>query len=235
MRRQLPHVRAGAHRHHVLRHHFTAADAGVEALRGDVVQAGVNGNLQFDIRVVRQQPFQSGRKVGTYDSDDLLKYKLVSDQRHPIIETLSHTSRGATTLTDTDQLPALDYVRSDVLANTGGWRDSDVMDGSDTPEPVASLKRLLQNARRSSHDVYIFGRFYNTGDGIHDTHMNQGSTKGLMHRPNDDSNDHNDVWQNGAVMVNIGQAESAAYFSAFNQQLVPTGDLGDPTQGAQTI
>jgi uncharacterized protein YukJ len=36
-------------------------------------------------------------------------------------------------------------------------------------------------------------------------------------------------------MVNTGQPEWAAYFSAFNQQLVPIDDLGNPTQDAQTI
>jgi uncharacterized protein YukJ len=180
-------------------------------------------------------PWDVAINVGTNDSDDLLKYKLVFDFRHPIIETLGGASMGATRLTGTDQLPALDYVRSDLLANTGDWRDSDVMDGSEAPEPVASLKRLLQNALDNSDDVYVFGRFYDTGDGIHDTHMNQGSTGSFVHRPDDDHNDHNDVWQDGAVFVNLGQPEWAAYFSAFNQQLVPTDDLGNPVDGAKTI
>ena len=180
-------------------------------------------------------PWDVAINVGTNDSDDLLKYKLAFDFRHPIIKTLGGASAGATTLTGTDQLPALDYVRSDLLANTGDWRDSDVMDGSEAPEPVASLKRLLQSAQDNSYDVYVFGRFYDTGDGIHDTHMNQGSTGEFIHRSDDDHNDHNDVWQDGAVPVDLGQPEWAAYFSAFNQQLVPTDDLGNPVQGAKTI
>jgi len=31
------------------------------------------------------------------------------------------------------------------------------------------------------------------GNGIHDVHLNQGSTKSFIHRPGDDSNDHNDI------------------------------------------
>jgi uncharacterized protein YukJ len=81
----------------------------------------------------------------------------------------------------------------------------------------------------------VFGRFYAEGDGIHDTHMNQGSTKSFIHRPGDDSNDHNDIWQDGAVMVDLGEPEWAAYFAAFNQQLVPTDDLGNPKPGGATI
>ena len=173
--------------------------------------------------------------VGTNDSDDLLKYKLIFDFRHGVISTLSGAPMGASDLTGEDALPALDFMRSDVLANTGKWRDSDVMDGSDSTEPAASLRRLLVRAQQQQANVYVFGRFYTEGDGIHDTHMNQGSTKGFLHRPGDDSNDHNDVWQDGALFVDLGEPEWAAYFSAFDQQLVPTDDLGNPLPGAKTI
>jgi uncharacterized protein YukJ len=174
--------------------------------------------------------------VGTNDDDDLLKYKLVFDFRHPIIQTLADAEAGAHDLTGQNALPALDFLRrADLLDDTGKWRDSDVMDGSDATEPAATLKRLLSRAHRDDLDVYVFGRFYSEGNGIHDVHLNQGSTKGFIHRPGDDSNDHNDIWQDGAVMVNVGEPEWAAYFSAFNQQLVPTDELGNPLPGSATI
>jgi uncharacterized protein YukJ len=173
--------------------------------------------------------------VGTNDADDLLKYKLVFDFRHSIVQTLAAAVAGSQDLTGQSALPALDFMRSDLLQNTGKWRDSDVMDGSEEAEPVATLARLLSKAHKQNFDVYVFGRFYNTGDGIHDVHLNQGSTKGFVHRPDDDSNDHNDVWQDGAVMVDSGEPEWSAYFAAFNQQLVPTDDLGNPQPGAATI
>jgi hypothetical protein len=88
-------------------------------------------------------------------------------------------------------------MRSDLLAEIGKWRDSDVMDGSDFPEPSASLKRLLSKAQQQNFDVDVFGRFYSEGNGIHDTHLNQGLIKGFIHRDGDDSNDHNDIWQDG--------------------------------------
>jgi uncharacterized protein YukJ len=37
------------------------------------------------------------------------------------------------------------------------------------------------------------------------------------------------------VFVDVGQPEWAAYFAAFNQQLVPTDDLGNPQPGGTTI
>lgn len=173
--------------------------------------------------------------VGTNDSDDLLKYKLVFDYRHAIIQTLDAAAAGSHELTGTAALPALDFTRSDLFAETGDWRDSDVMDGSEATEPYASLKRLFVKAHQQSLDVYVFGRFYSEGDGLHDTHMNQGSTGSFIHRAGDDSNDHNDIWQDGAVFVNVGEPEWAAYFAAFDQQLMPTDNLGNPQPGAQPL
>jgi uncharacterized protein YukJ len=173
--------------------------------------------------------------VGTNDDDDLLKYKLVYDFRHPVIQTLGKTSAGSHPLTGTVALPAIDFIRSDILSTTGNWRNSDVMDGSEFPEPAASLYRLLLRAQQHQSDVYVFGRFYAEGNGIHDTHMNQGSTGSFIHRPGDDSNDHNDIWQDGCLLADLGEPEWAAYFAAFNKQLVPTDDLGNPLPNAQPI
>jgi uncharacterized protein YukJ len=174
--------------------------------------------------------------VGTNDADDLLSYRLVFDYHHPLREALAANSPGFHDLTGTHGLPALDFLRTDVLAETGPWRRSDVMDGSEIPEPVATLKRLLHNAKAAAADVYVFGRTYAPPDkGIHDVHLNQGSSGGFVHQPGNDRNDHNDIWQDGAVLVDLGQPEWAAYFTAFTQQKVPTDDLGNPGAGSHGI
>jgi uncharacterized protein YukJ len=191
-------------------------------------------HLHFGVTVDGDQ-WDVAVNVGTNDADDQLKYKLVFDFHHPIVESLRAADAGSKELTGQSALPALDFMRSDLLDATGPWRDSDVMDGTDGPDPAASVKRLIVRARSENLDVYIFGRFYKEGDGIHDIHMNQGSTGGFIHRPGNDSNDHNDVWQDGALLVDPGENECAAYFSAFDQQHVPTDDLGNPQPGAHTI
>jgi len=204
-------------------------------MKGSRRRSEIQYHLHFSL-LVKGTNWDVAVNVGTNDSDDLLKYKLVYDFRHPLITRLSSAAAGASDLTGQPSLPALDFVRgADLFDNTGDWRDSDVMDGSDAPEPAASLKRLLLRAQQQKADVYVFGRFYAEGDGIHDTHMNQGSTGSFLHRADDDSNDHNDIWQDGAVLVDLGEPEWAAYFAAFEQQLVPTDDLGNPKPGAQTI
>lgn len=173
--------------------------------------------------------------VGTDDADDLLVYKLVYDFHHPFLANLSGAPMGRNDLAGTTGLPALDFQRSDVLAETGGWRASGVMDGSISPEPVASIARLLSNAKSQVLTIYIFGRFYSGGDGIHDTHMNLGSTGKYLHRPGSGNKDQNDVWQDGALLVDLGAGRWAGYFAAFQNQLLPTDDLGNPRPGAKPI
>ncbi|MCG5078054.1 DUF2278 family protein [Paraburkholderia tagetis] len=194
----------------------------------------VQYHLHFGLSVADAQ-WDIAVNVGTTDADDLLKYKLPFDFRHPVLATLQSAAPGSNDLTGQDALPALDFERSDFLANTGNWRDSDVMDGSDAVEPVATLQRLLVRAQQSNFDVYVFGRFYSEGNGIHDVHMNQGSKGEFIHRPGDDSNDHNDIWQDGAVLVDLGAPQWALYVAAFDQQYLPTDDLGNPTKDSTPI
>ena len=102
---------------------------------------------------------------------------LVYDFHHPITADLAAAEPGFLDLSDTDVLPALDFMRSDILNETGVWRMSDVIDGSNAVEPIASVTRLVTRAKDQGCDIYIFGRRYVTGgEGIHDIHMNQGST-----------------------------------------------------------
>jgi uncharacterized protein YukJ len=153
------------------------------------------------------------------------------------LQTLQRAGGGFHDLTGTHALPALDFLRSDILRETGSWRDSDVMDGSTAPEPVQSLLRLLKRAREQEADVYIFGRTYTDGGpGIHDVHMNQGSGTAAFYNDHEhDDNDHNDIWQDGAVLVDFGQPEAAGYFTAFTQQTVPTDDFGNPDRNSHEI
>ncbi|WP_322055090.1 DUF2278 family protein [Paraburkholderia bannensis] len=191
-------------------------------------------HLHFGVSVAGAQ-WDVAVNVGTTDADDLLKYKLLFDFRHEVLATLKEAASGSQDLTGQSALPAIDFERSDFLANTGNWRDSDVMDGTEAVEPVATLKRLLERAQQAGNDVYVFGRFYSEGDGVHDVHMNQGSKGSFIHRPGDDSNDHNDIWQDGALLVDLGEPQWALYVAAFDQQWVPTDNLGNPTADSQPI
>jgi len=195
-------------------------------LHATVAVPGASGSIE---------QWDSAINVGTNDSDDLLQYKLIFDFHHSVVEILKASASGFIDLTRTNRLPGLDFLRSDVLSETGPWRASDIMDGSDAVEPVASLQRLLRRAQAGNFDTYIFGRTYTEGNGIHDVHMNQGSQSSFLNNGVDDHNDHNDIWQDGGVIVDVGQPEMVAYFTVFTQQLVPTDELGNPQSDSHEL
>ena len=201
--------------------------------------AGRRNEVQYHVHLtlmIDGAPWDVAINVGTNDADDLLKYKLVYDYHHPITQTLADKPMGFNELTGTKALPALDFMRSDILDETGAWRMSDVMDGSDQAEPIPSILRLVKQAMDNRSPVYIFGRRYTDGNGIHDTHMNQGSSgEHFRYVAGNDGNDHNDIWQDGALMVDLGGSAWAAYFAAFEQQAVPTDNLGNPMSGSRPI
>ena len=166
--------------------------------------------------------------VGTNDADDLVRYRLAYDFHHRVTATLQAAPDGFTDLTGQSALPALDFFRSDVLAETGAWRLSDPMDGSLHANPAGALERLFQKAQNAGSAVYVFGRkFQDATPGMHDVHQNQGSRAPFINEGSD-HNDHNDVWQDGAVMIDGGEDGWAAYFAAFEQQTDKTDDLGNP-------
>ncbi len=208
---------------------------GTPALKASRRRREIQYHLHMTV-LAAGEPWDIAVNVGTNDADDLLNYRLVYDFHHPIRDTLTAAASGFTDLTQTRALPALDFARSDILSETGAWRLSDVLDGSDLPEPVASLKRMLDTAASGQRDLYVFGRTYNDGTlGVHDIHQNQGSTGSFLNNGRDDHNDHNDIWQDGAVIADLGSETWAAYFTAFTQQLSPTDELGNPMPGARPI
>jgi uncharacterized protein YukJ len=189
-------------------------------------------------------PWDCAINVGTDDANDLLRYRLVHDFSHPVCATLKAAAQGYTDLTGNHALPALDFLRTDILtagAGTGTWQDSDVMnDGVMSPtttfQPVASLAAAIDQAVKANADVYAFGRTYTSGTpGIHDIHMNQGSTGRHFLNEGDDDTDHNDVWQDGAILINYPDGTWTAYVTAFTQQIVPTDDAGNPVDGGHEI
>jgi uncharacterized protein YukJ len=194
---------------------------------------------QFHIRATVQgsgrDRWDTATNVGTDDSDDLLRYKIVFDFSHPIMTELRAADTGFTDMTGTHALPAVDFLRSGILGGTGPWRLGDPMDGSDDVDPAKSLARLLDRARSSQADVYFFGRSFKSNQlGIHDIHMNQGSSGSFVNDGVSDNNDHNDIWQDGAVIVDFGDSV-AAYFTSFIQQFVPTDDLGNQARNHHEI
>jgi len=193
-------------------------------------------HLHFSVNV-NGGDWEIAANAGTDNQRDLLRYKIVPNFHHPVTATLRAAASGVNDLTGKHALPALDFVRSDVLQGTGEWLKSDVLDGGADKQPVASLQPLLDRAYEDQSDVYIFGRFFDDGNGIHDVHMNQGSSGRYMNRPASPQNahaDHDDIWQDGALFIETG-AGLTAYFAAFTNQTIPTSELGNPLPGGHSV
>jgi hypothetical protein len=97
------------------------------------------------------QNWDSAVNVGTNDADDLLRYRLAYDYHHPILTTLKAAAAGFSDLTGTAVLPALDFMRSDILAETGKRR------GRLHLRPYL-YRRRFGNPRRA-HEPGIFRQF----------------------------------------------------------------------------
>jgi uncharacterized protein YukJ len=101
------------------------------------------------------------------------------------------------------------------------------MDGSEGVDPASGHSRMLQKAQAADADIDFFGRTYKFGDlRIHHIRMNQGFSGSFVNDGVSDANDHNDIWQDGGVIVDLGE-NAGDYFTSFFQQLVPTNNLGN--------
>src|SRR5579859_6617063 len=87
----------------------------VKGLKGSKHNREIQYHLHASLQV-GSETWDVAINVGTNDADDLLQYRLVFDFHHPLIDTLSAASPGKQDLTGTSGLPALDFLRSDVLA-----------------------------------------------------------------------------------------------------------------------
>jgi uncharacterized protein YukJ len=227
---------------------FKAQITGDPTMRDKPMGHGADQETQYHMHITLSAgdgtPWDCAINVGTNQENDLLRYRMVSNFSHPICVQLQQAAPGYTDLTGQSALPALDFLRSDILTagnGTGDWQNSDVMNNgvmNSTTEfqPVAALNAALDKAFDTRADVYAFGRTYTGGDsGIHDIHMNQGSTGAHFRNDGTDDTDHNDIWQDGALLINYPDGSWAAYFTAFTQQMVPTDDQGNPKPDSHEI
>ncbi|KIW51428.1 hypothetical protein PV05_10148 [Exophiala xenobiotica] len=118
---------------------------------------------------------------------------------------------------------ALDYVRTpDILQLQEGRILPFIEDGPDN-DILDQLQPILDDAIQQKADIYLYGSSFGPG-GIHEVHMNQGST-GFD----------NGVRQDGGFLLRFADGRWAAVFLAFASQRIPTDDTsGEPLPGSQS-
>ncbi|OCT49961.1 hypothetical protein CLCR_07588 [Cladophialophora carrionii] len=123
---------------------------------------------------------------------------------------------------------ALDYLRTPDLVHVQEGRllpydehgpDNDILD---------QLRPILDDAIRQQADVYLYGSRFDSGDGIHDVHMNQGSPGRRFRKDNGVNTD-------GGILFRFPDGHWEAVFLAFASQQIPTDDDGHPTRDSRSL
>jgi uncharacterized protein YukJ len=129
------------------------------------------------------------------------------------------TARGASGTAFLDDLrePMFDITTMRTLPPNVPGPDNDLQD---------FIAREVQLAKDSGRMIYAFGSQF--PGGVHDIHMNQGNPPGPFFGDNG-------IHQDGGLIIETGLNAFAGVFLAFQTQLLPTDDNGNPLPGAKPI
>jgi hypothetical protein len=89
---------------------------------------------------------------------------------------------------------------------------------SDGNNALTALEAELTGSRK----VFLFGERFNSGQGVHNVHQNQGDPVGSQWW------DENGIWQDGAVVVQREDGTLFVWQVRFNSQATKTDDAGHP-------
>jgi uncharacterized protein YukJ len=214
------------------------SDYGVLAARAiDSQREGQAQTPHFQVRLVDDDrtSYRIAVNVRSQQSPPDLLYLVDDDLRHPVTAMLSGLASGWHALAPGPGGPNLDFIRAN-LFDRAAMR----VLPSDVAGPDNDLADLLDHyAQRAIGDaaagVYAFGQRwgpeqgkpdkvfgFEPGDGVHDIHMNQGSS-GEFRRDNG-------VWQDGGLIMHFpSENRWVGIFLAFQSQAWHTDDTtGDP-------
>lgn len=98
------------------------------------------------------------------------------------------------------------------LEQSSFWRKGTSLDA------VQELESVLAQGEK----VYVYGQFFNSGNGVHDIHQNQGDPLTSPWAAT------NGIWQDGATVVRRANGTYVGFFNKFSTQSFHTDDLGHP-------
>ncbi|KAL9564002.1 hypothetical protein ACKAV7_011862 [Fusarium commune] len=154
-------------------------------------------------------------------AESRLAYWTLPHFTHPITEKLAALNDSFQLLAGTsEQGPgglALDFIRGNLFRRSDGRILGHDVEGPDN-DILDELKPILERAISADTTVYIYGSHFSDGKGIHNVHMNQGSSR----RWEGD----NGVFQDGALIFRF-EDHWEAVFIAFASQAVHTEDGPD--------
>ena len=190
-------------------------------LKGDPVGpgtiSGTNPHYRFALQIEDGTSVQVDVNVQSTDGSEI-RYLIVEDFAPPDPNGLQSLPVNRTLLAGTHSDLTIDYVRGKNANGTALVDQSKMqlldLEASQLHDAVASL--LNQALADPNGLIYAFGSYFDdpdSGQGIHDIHMNQGNPPGRFAKDNGS-------WQDGAIFVELpgGPARWTALFIAFQTQ-----------------
>jgi uncharacterized protein YukJ len=160
--------------------------------------------------------FRAAINIKSIDQDSRLAYWVnytLSD--HAMVQSLAKLDFG---FHDIEELngKGLDYIRSDLFDAKKGRLLRHDIDGPNN-DIIDVLVPEVQQSIDKRAEIYIFGSRFNTRNGMHDVHMNQGNIKKFSH---DDG-----TFQDGGLLIHYKETgQWTGIFLAFASQAVHTDD-----------
>lgn len=146
-----------------------------------------------------------------------LVYWFVRNLEHLITQEVSTLSPGWNPIT-TKGLPALDYIRANIVDHKDGTllKHNELGENDDI---IDFISPVLDLAIQRKATIYLYGESF--PGGIHDVHMNQGNSGHFEQ--------FNGVWQDGGVLLHFPDGHWEGIFLAFAVQKTHTEeDTGNP-------
>ncbi|ROW03895.1 hypothetical protein VPNG_07297 [Cytospora leucostoma] len=192
-------------------------------LRWNGTAARNHGHLTFTDSTDTSKTYEADVNIESSGKEKRLVYWLISsyDAQKPSTSQLQAQPQGFARQSGSDSL-ALDFLREKLVnVDSGVLLSHSNSDPEEKGDILSYLDPILDEAVSSKATIYLWGSQYNDSDGtsgIHDIHMNQGST-GSFERENG-------TYQDGGIVIEFSDRWEAV-FLAFASQAVETDSKGD--------
>lgn len=182
-----------------------------------------HGHLTFTDSTDTSKTYEADVNIESSGKEKRLVYWLKSsyDAQKPSTSQLQAQPQGFARQSGSDSL-ALDLLREKLVdVDSGVLLSHSNSDPDEKGDILSYLDPILDEAVSSGATIYLWGSQYNDSDGasgIHDIHMNQGSTGSFARE--------NGTYQDGGIVIEFRDRWEAV-FLAFASQAVETDSSGD--------
>lgn len=183
-----------------------------------------HGYLVFQDGTSASPKLGAAINVKSISDDSRLVYWTSPNFTHPICQRVKALSKGWHEIgfdsgSDPERI-SLDLIR-DELVKVGDGKVVPHDEEGEKNDIVDFMEPFFDKAIEEKATVYLWGEQYDGQEGIHDVHMNQGSSGRFTEQ--------NGPNQDGGIILEFSDGHWEAFFLAFASQTVQTTSTGQPT------